>query len=200
MSIRFCTAERFFTASWPMKAMRRRRALLAVVPARSETAKSGPPSPASPSVVSTRADVAARKPADGIGSTSPTSISSISRETTSAKACMSSSCCTKALRLVRAPRAVFASVGAAGSSVHGWMISAFPASASLRMMSPEAVPCLFVAKPLMWSLCRCVATTASSFPPVTSAMSLAMVTWKSLSVPGGSVEPKSIRTCRCSFA
>ncbi len=83
---------------------------------------------------------------------------------------------------------------ASGASVHGWTTTS---GAQRAMTSPVPVPAAFVAKPLMWSLCRWVATIACNLPPHSAAMSSATLVIRSFGAFFGSpVLPKSISTCR----
>ena len=76
-----------------------------------------------------------------------------------------------------------------GSSVHGCTTSS---GLSPRMIAPGAP-----AKPEMWSLWRCVATTMSSFLPQSRAICPAIFSIQSSGVESGRfVDPKSISTLR----
>ena len=118
------------------------------------------------------------------------------RAMTAATSCMASSERVAAKASARRPLRFLGpvAVGAsAGSSVHGWMMTA--SRAHLRMMSPDPLPLRGV-KPLRWSACRCETTMAWSFPSVTRAMSSAIVRSRGVPLRAAAVEPKSIRTWR----
>ena len=74
------------------------------------------------------------------------------------------------------------------------------------MISPDLAALPSCAKPLMWSAWRWVATTAVSWPSQSSrcARDLGMCSrpavLRGVPLPGSSVVPKSIRTCRLSLA
>jgi hypothetical protein len=123
------------------------------------------------------------------------------RQAWSASRCMAFRLATKPFgeRLLSRVAAV-ASFAASGSSVQGCRTTR---GLHAAMMVPDPPLLLSVAKPLMWSAWRWVATTAVSLSPQTFLMCAAirgMCALGPLSALGSSVVPKSISTWRLSLS